>query len=197
MIGNFEGLHFALFAEMLFLLGVEALDQRDVVRLLLFKVNVQTVSSVLSGLLLLGQSLDLLVLVAELGLHLLLLLHELLNGVVLVELKAGTKFNSFVELGDLRLKLTDDLTGLFFLFLGGLDELPSFVDFFLKKADGRAVLLGQLDSSFDTRGILNDNFIQIFDLSDKTLLRVVGSLKGTVKFFVFGLKPLHGLFADH
>ena len=117
------------------LLRVEGLNQRCVVSLLLLQVGVQTVSSVLSSLFLLGKGLDLLVLLGELLLHGLLLLHKLLDSIVLVELEARSELNGLVELGDLSSQLADDLAGLFFLFLGGLDQFPSFVDLFLEQAD--------------------------------------------------------------
>jgi len=53
----------------------------------------------------------------------------------LVELEARSELNGLVELGDLSSQLADDLAGLFFLFLGGLDQFPSLVDLFLEQAD--------------------------------------------------------------
>jgi len=120
----------------LLLLRIKRLDKGRVVRLLLIKVSIETVSTVLSSLLLLSQGLDLLVLLAELLLHGLLLLHELLDGVVLVELETRTEFDGLVKLGNLSSKLADDLAGLFFLFLGGLNQLPSLVNLLLEKTDG-------------------------------------------------------------
>lgn len=136
MVSNLEILNLKLFAAVLLLLRIKRLDKGRVVRLLLIKVSIETVSTVLSSLLLLSQGLDLLVLLAELLLHGLLLLHELLDGVVLVELETRTEFDGLVKLGNLSSKLADDLAGLFFLFLGGLNQLPSLVNLLLEKTDG-------------------------------------------------------------
>jgi len=75
------------------------------------------------------------VLLGELLFHGLLLLHKLLDSIVLVELEARAELDGLVELGNLSSQLADDLAGLFFLFLGGLDQFPSFVDLFLEQAD--------------------------------------------------------------
>jgi len=136
LVSNLEILNLKLFAAVLLLLRIKRLDKGRVVRLLLIKVSIETVSTVLSSLLLLSQGLDLLVLLAELLLHGLLLLHELLDGVVLVELETRTEFDGLVKLGNLSSKLADDLAGLFFLFLGGLNQLPSLVNLLLEKTDG-------------------------------------------------------------
>lgn len=112
-------------------------------------------------------------LLGELLLHGLLLLHKLLDSIVLVELEARAELDGLVELGNLSSQLADDLAGLFFLFLGGLDQFPSLVDLFLEQANGRTVLLGQLDGGLDTRGVLDDDLVEVLDLADETLFRVI------------------------
>ena len=124
-------------------------------------------------------------------------MHKLLDSIVLVELEARSELNGLVELGDLSSQLADDLAGLFFLFLGGLDQFPSLVDLFLEQANGRTVLLGQLDGGLDTRGVLDDDLVEVLDLADETLLRVVGGLESAMELLVLSLEALHSLFADH
>lgn len=136
LVSNLKSLDLKLLTAVLLLLRIERLDQGRIVRLLLVEVSVEAISTVLLSLLLLSEGLDLLNLLAELILHGLLLLHELLDGVVLVELETRTEFNSLVKLSNLSSQLTDDLAGLLFLLLSGLDQFPGLVNLFLKETDG-------------------------------------------------------------
>jgi len=118
-----------------FLLGLELGEKLGELVTFLREVGLEAGGTVFSSLLGLLKLDDRLFLSAEGSFVLGLLLHQVLNGVVLGELQAGAEFYSLVQLGYLRLEFTDNLAGLLFLFLGGFDESPGFVDFFFQEAN--------------------------------------------------------------
>lgn len=65
-----------------------------------------------------------------------------------------------MELGDLVLKTLNDSSGLLLFVLGGLNELPCLLNLLSESSDGLRVLLSELDSTFDSCGILEDSVIK-------------------------------------
>jgi len=196
-VGDLKILDLALFAKVFLFLSLEALHQLTKILTLLREVSLKAGAAVFGGLLLLSQTKDLFLTLRKLLLHSVLGLHELLHSVVLGELETRTEFDGLVKLGNLGFKFLDDLSCLLFLLLSCLDELPGLVNLFFKKTNSTGIFLGELDGGFDSRSVANDDLIQILDLLDQALFRLVGSLEGTVEFLIFGLEALHSLFAHH
>jgi len=73
--------------------------------------------------------------------------------------KTTAVFDNLVKLSNLILKTLDDLPSLLFLLFGSLDKLPALLNFFPKNGDGVGIFLGELDSSLDLGGVLNDGII--------------------------------------
>ena len=97
---------------------------------------------------------DLLFLVVDILLKLLLLPHELMNGVVLTKRESRSLLHNFVKFGDLILESLDDLSGFFLFLLGSLNKFPAFLDLSSENSDGVGIFLGELDSSLDSSSIL-------------------------------------------
>jgi len=134
-VGDLEVLYLAFFTQVFFLLGIELGEKLCKFVTFLREIGLEACRAVFSSLLGLLKRDDCLFLGTEGRLILGLLLHQVLNSVVLGELQAGAEFYSLVQLGYLRLEFTDNLAGLLFLFLGGFDESPGFVDFFFQEAN--------------------------------------------------------------
>lgn len=109
----------------------------------------------------------------ELNLDLILSSHELHHSIILGESEAGTLLHNLVEVRNFGLEFRDDFAGFLFLVLGGLDESPGFLDFFLEDANGAGVFLGELDSGLDTGRVLHDRVLKLFAALDETLFTFI------------------------
>lgn len=96
-----------------------------------------------------------------------------------------------MEFGDLFFQSLDDLPGLVFLVFGGLHQLPALVNFLSEHSDGLRVLLGELDCSFDSGGVLENGVVEVLAPFDQSLLTLVGGFEGSVDLFVLLSESLH------
>ena len=57
--------------------------------------------------------------------------------------------------------------------------------------------MGELDGSFDARGVVGDRLIHIFAALEESLLVFIRGTEGPVEALILGPESVHRLFPDH
>mmetsp|Transcript_80235 Transcript_80235/g.232964 ORF Transcript_80235/g.232964 Transcript_80235/m.232964 type:complete len:253 (+) Transcript_80235:1766-2524(+) len=116
-----------------------------------------------------------------------LLLHQLIDHVLLIDAQTGALLHEPPELGDLRLQVLDRLLRALLLLVRRLDHLPRSLDLALEGGDCGLVLLRQLQRRLHLHRILHNLGVELSAFLDQLLLALVGLLQCAVQFLI--LRP--------
>mmetsp|Transcript_81662 Transcript_81662/g.249443 ORF Transcript_81662/g.249443 Transcript_81662/m.249443 type:complete len:240 (-) Transcript_81662:176-895(-) len=122
-----------------------------------------------------------------------LLLHELVDHVLLVDTEPSALLDEAAQLGDLGLQVVYRLLGTLLFLVRGLDHFPRSLDLPLQRGDGRLILLRQLQRCLDLDRVLYDLGVKLTTLFDQVLLAFMRFLQSAVQLLVLVPEVLQGL----